>query len=345
MCTSFTLTSTKGDVIYGRTLEFTLQLQSVPIVFPKGVTRTGTGLAGQPGVGGLTWETTHAAVGMNGVGLEIILDGVNDAGLVAAAFNFPVSAQYVAVTSAQESQAIACHEVATYLLTTCATVAEVRAALANVPVHGPHMAACGGQVPMVHYSVHDAQGNSVVLEWTNGELQIHDNPTTVLTNEPPFPMQIAHLAEYSYLSPDPAPAIELPGMKLQAPSSGGGMQAIPGGFLATNRFVRAFWAARCVPAFDTAEEGVQFARHILNGFDIPPGSVMTPAGQGESGGKAGWEMTEWSCMTDCANRVFYVNQFAHQGWTKIDLATVAAGMTEVTTLSLPTKDRFHELTV
>ena len=344
MCTSFTLTSTKGDVIYGRTLEFTLQLHSVPIVFPKGVTRTGTGLAGEPGVGGLTWETTHAAVGMNGVGLEIILDGVNDAGLVAAAFNFPVSAKYVAITPEQESQAVACHEIGTYLLTTCADVAEVRAALAAVPVHGPHMAAYGGHVPMVHYSIHDAQGNSIAVEWIDGELAIHDNPTTVLTNEPPFPMQIAHLAEYSYLSPDPAPAIELPGMTLQAPSSGGGMQAIPGGFLASNRFVRAFWAARCVPAFDTAEEGIQFARHILNGFDIPPGSVMTPADQGESGGKAGWEMTEWSSMADCTNRVFYVNQFTHQGWTKINLATVSARLTEVTTLSLPSKDRFHELT-
>ena len=344
MCTSFTLTSTKGDVIYGRTLEFTLQLHSVPIVFPKGVTRTGTGLAGEPGVGGLTWETTHAAVGMNGVGLEIILDGVNDAGLVAAAFNFPVSAKYVAITPEQESQAVACHEIGTYLLTTCANVSEVRAALANVPVHGPHMAAYGGQVPMVHFSIHDAQGTSIAVEWIDGELAIHDNPTTVLTNEPPFPMQIAHLAEYSYLSPDPAPAIELPGMTLQAPSSGGGMQAIPGGFLASNRFVRAFWAARCVPAFDTAEEGIQYARHILNGFDIPPGSVMTPADQGESGGKAGWEMTEWSSMADCTNRVFYVNQFTHQGWTKINLATVSARLTEVTTLSLPSKDRFHELT-
>lgn len=50
-------------------------------------------------------------------------------------------------------------------------------------------------------------------------------------------------------------------------------------------------------------------------------------------------------MTDCANRVFYVNQFAHQGWSKIDLAKVSANLTDVTTLSLPTKDRFHELTV
>jgi hypothetical protein len=72
---------------------------------------------------------------------------------------------------------------------------------------------------------------------------------------------------------------------------------------------------------------------------------MTPADQGESGGRAGWEMTEWSSMADCTNRVFYVNQFAHQGWTKIDLAKVSAGLSEVTTLTLPAEDRFHVLTV
>jgi choloylglycine hydrolase len=56
MCTSFTIRSTTGDVVYGRTLEFTLPLHSVPIVFPQGITRTATGLAGQPGVGGFSWD-------------------------------------------------------------------------------------------------------------------------------------------------------------------------------------------------------------------------------------------------------------------------------------------------
>lgn len=344
MCTSFTITSAQGDVVYGRTLEFTLQLGSVPTVFPKGMTCTGTGLAGEPGVGGLAWETTHAAVGMNAVGLDVIIDGVNDAGLIAAAFNFPVSAQYVDVTPEQEANAIASHEVSTYLLTTCATVAEARAALESVPVHGPRMAAYGGQVPMVHYSIHDAHGASIVAEWIDGRLEIHDNPTHVLTNEPPFPSQLANLAQYSYMSADPPAAIELPGLTLKAPSSGGGMQAIPGGFLATNRFVRAFWAARCVPGFSTPAEGVQFARHILNGFDIPPGSVMTPAGEGESGGVDGWEMTEWSSIVDCTNRCYYVNTFDHQGWSRVDLAKVAEGATGVVRLSLPERDRFHEVT-
>jgi choloylglycine hydrolase len=344
MCTSFTLTSTAGDVIYGRTLEFTLQLGSEVIAFPKGVELTGTGIAGEIGVGGRTWTTAHAAVGMNALGLRMVVDGVNDTGLVAAAFNFPVSAAYVDVDEADQAGAISCHEVCHYLLTTCADVDEVRAALAEVPVHGPRLAAYGGQVPGLHFSIHDASGRSIVAEWTHGRLDVHENPTTVLTNEPPFPMQLENLAQYSYLTPDPAPAIDLPGLTLKAPSSGGGMHALPGGFLATNRFVRAFWAARCAPAFATVDEGISHARHILNGFDIPPGSVITPAGEGESGGQAGWEMTEWSCISDCANRRFHVNTFDHQGWTRIDLASLVDGLAEVTTFPLPERDRFHELT-
>lgn len=343
MCTSFTIASTNGDIVYGRTMEFTLQLGSEVIVVPQGVALTGTGLAGQPGVGGRAWTASHTAVGLNALGLQMIIDGANDAGLVAAAFNFPVSAAFETITEAEEAQAIGCHEVPLYLLTTCATVAECRVALDDVRVHGPRMAAYGGQVPMIHFAVHDATGASIVLEWTNGALAVYDNPTTVLTNEPPFPMQLAHLAEYAYLSPAPPAPVEMPGLTLTAPSSGGGMQALPGGFLATNRFVRAFWAARSAPAFDTPAQGVEYARHILNGFDIPPGSVLTPAGTGESGGASGWEMTEWSIMVDCASRTLYVNTFAHQGWTRIPIAAIAEGVTEVTTIPLPARDRYHEL--
>ena len=343
MCTSFTITSSRGAVVYGRTMEFTLQLQSEVIVFPAGVELTGTGLAGEPGVGGHRWTATHAAVGMNALGLEMVVDGVNDAGLVVAAFNFPVSADFVAIADDQQADAISCHEVGHFLLTTCKDVAEVRAALEHVPVHGPRLAAYGGQVPRIHFSIHDAQGGSIVAEWTKGRLDVYDNPTTVLTNEPPFPSQLDNLAQYSYMTALPAPAIELPGLKLQSPSSGGGMQSLPGGFTATNRFVRAFWAARSAPAFDTAEEGVSFARHILNGFDIPPGSVITPAGEGESGGVEGWEMTEWSVVHDLAGQTMYVNTFEHQGWTRVELAKLADGLSEVAMVKLPERDRYTEL--
>ena len=343
MCTSFTIGDQKSGYVYGRTLEFTLPLHSSLVVVPKGLTFTGTDKAGNIGVGGLTWTGTHGAVYANALGVPAAaIDGMNDAGLVIGTLNFPVSADYMTVSDADQSKSMGSFEVAQYLLTTCATVAEAKAALEGMLVQNVAIAPYGGTVPKVHWAIHDTQGNSIVAEYTNGALAVYDNPTTVMTNEPPFPVQIAHLAEYSYLSADPPPPITVGDMTLQAPSSGGGMAGIPGGFLASARFVRVFFAKENAPAFTTAAAGVDAVRHILNGFDIPPGSVMTPAGTGESGGMSGFEITEWSIIHDMSNLVSYVNTYEGPGWVQADHKTLLAGAKDITVIPFPAPAPFPE---
>ena len=39
----------------------------------------------------------------------------------------------------------------------------------------------------VHFAVHDARGHSIVIEYTEGELHIYDNPIATLTNARLFP--------------------------------------------------------------------------------------------------------------------------------------------------------------
>jgi choloylglycine hydrolase len=51
------------------------------------------------------------------------------------------------------------------------------------------------------------------------------------------------------------------------------VNGLPAGFIATSRFVRAFWFRQFASTFDNPADGVQVARHILNQFDIPPGTV------------------------------------------------------------------------
>ncbi len=54
------------------------------------------------------------------------------------------------------------------------------------------------------------------------------------------------------------------------------------------RFVRAFWFRQFAVHSHAPQQGVQIATHILNQFDIPPGTVMTEAGGTvEGGGVAG----------------------------------------------------------
>lgn len=336
VCTSFVIGSPASGLVYGRTTEFHLPLHSAVVVAPAGASFTGTDNRGRLGAGGLTWTATRGAVWQNTLGIEgAAIDGMNDAGLVVGTLNFALSADYQTVAEADQSKSVASLEVAHYLLTTCATVAEVRAALGGLLVQNVAAAAYGGQVPRVHWTVHDTAGNHVVVEYVGGECNVYDNPTTVMTNEPPFPMQLAHLAEYSFLTADPPAPIEVGGLTLAAPGPGGGMAALPGGFLSSSRFVRAFFASRCAPGFATAAEGVEVARHIVNGFDIPPGSVVAAAEAASSGGAGAAQLTEWSVIHDMANRVSHLNSHRGPDWTRVDVRALCQGATGVTSIPFP----------
>jgi len=108
--------------------------------------------------------------------------------------------------------------------------------------------------------------------------------------------------------------------------------------------VRAFWYARFAVAFDDGEQGVRIARHILNQFDIPPGTVMTEAGgTGEGGGVAGPEITQWQSVADIKNRVYYVSSYDHPNLAKIDIAKATAAANGIAHIALPGSDAIPEL--
>ncbi len=344
MCTSFTIGDTDTGLVYGRTMEFTLDLRSQIMIIPAGTELTGTDRDGVVGKGGLRWKAKYSAVAANALGLAMALDGVNERGLVFGALNFPASADYLEVSGEDQAKSIASFEVGTYLLTTCSTAAEVKQALRDVPVQGVKLAAYGGNVPPLHYTVHDAQGASIVIEYTNGKLDIYENPTTVMTNEPPFPAHLQNLAQYQYVTNHAPAPIQVNGLTLAAPSSGDGVNGLPAGFIATSRFVRAFWFRQFALPFTKPADGVQIARHILNQFDIPPGTVMTEAGgSGEGGGVAGAEITQWMTVIDQHNAVMYASTYDHPNLFRVDVRKAAARAAGVAFIPLPSMDDIPEL--
>ena len=64
-CTSVLLPAGDGGFVYGRTLEFGLQLKSQLMIVPRNLAMTGTGPDGQFGVGGMAWTTKYAVAGAN----------------------------------------------------------------------------------------------------------------------------------------------------------------------------------------------------------------------------------------------------------------------------------------
>ena len=156
-------------------LEFALPLHSRIIVVPRNLALTGTGPDGQAG-SGMSWHSKYGVVGMDGIGLPIVVDGMNEAGLAGGALYLPGYADYQAVPTGQERNSVASYELLLYILTNFATVAEAKAAVPKILVNRSSQAVFKMPVPL-HVTLHDNSGASLVIEYVGGRLTMYDNPT------------------------------------------------------------------------------------------------------------------------------------------------------------------------
>ena len=124
-CTSFLLKGSDGGFVYGRTMEFGLPLKSQLTVFPRNYPMLGVGVDGKPGTG-LNWTSKYAVSGMNGLGMPVLLDGMNEKGLVGGLLNAPNTAVFQAVAPADSANSIASVQILLYALSNFATIDEVK---------------------------------------------------------------------------------------------------------------------------------------------------------------------------------------------------------------------------
>lgn len=319
-CTSFLLKAGNGDLVYGRTLEFALKLNSQIIVMPRGYENKGTGPDGKPG-SGLAYKAKYAATGMNGLGLPVVVDGINEKGLAAGLFFFPNLAKFQDVAPDEAKDSIASHELVNYILTQFATVDEVKAGIGKIKVSNAELAIFKGPAP-VHYSVHDAAGNSIAIEYVNGQLQVTDNPTSVMTNAPSIQWHLDSLSMFATSTPAPVAPFVINGKSFPQWSTGGGQVAQPGDYSSPSRFIRATYLVASAPEFKDAAEGLPLAFHLLNQFDIPPGAIRTSAGGSAGGGVAGYETTEWTVGADLKHGVYQFRTFDNPAIRQVSLGSL-----------------------
>ncbi|MEA9603379.1 choloylglycine hydrolase family protein [Polynucleobacter sp. JS-JIR-II-c23] len=332
-CTSFLLKGSDGGYVYGRTMEFGLPLNSQLTTIPRAYAHKGIGIDGKYG-SGLNWSAKYAVAGMNALGLPELVDGMNEKGLIGGVLNFPNSAAYPAVTQAESSSSINSVQVLTYVLTNFATVDEVKAGLPKIKVNGAKLAVYGNQTPPVHYTLHDSNGKSIVVEYSKNGLSIMDNPTTVLTNDPPFQDHLNSIGNYSNLSKVEKPPLVINGATYAAPSSGNGLHGLPGDFLSPSRFIRALFLSNSVPTNFTNAQMDGAAWHILGSFDIPPGSVTLPASNPYGGGTGGYEVTEWTIVANNKTMVYNVKMFENNNTYAFDLKKMDVNAKEINYVKL-----------
>ena len=193
MCTAATYCN--GDFYFGRNLDYEFSYGEHVTIMPRNYPIR---------LHGGALDRHYAMIGMAHIQNDYPLyyDAVNEKGLCIAGLNFVGNAVYPPVTQGVAS--VPQYALIPWLLGTCATVAEARNALARVVVDNTPFAP---ELPcaQLHWLVADRSG-CIVVEATADGLHVYDDPAGVLTNNPPFPQQLAALRNYTRLSPSQPPA-------------------------------------------------------------------------------------------------------------------------------------------
>src|ERR1700723_769622 len=193
MCTDFLLQAAdeNNSVIIGRSMEFGEDLGSQILVGGRG-TKKHSAAPDSP-LGGLRWTAKYGYVGLNVAGLHLthlICDGMNEKGLSIGALWLPGHTQY-SPTVNSNARALDVKDFTNWVLGNFATVAEVKAGLTGVQIWGNSL--MSAKIP-IHFSIHDASGASVVIEFLKENPQgwVQPNPVGVLTNAPPLAWQLSN---------------------------------------------------------------------------------------------------------------------------------------------------------
>ncbi len=327
-CTGIILRTLDGITLVGRTMEFGFDIKSDVVVVPAGTKFTT--LSGNAEKSGFTYEAKYGFAGANALGRPVVVDGVNEKGLYFGAFYFRGPAKFTALTSDNQGNAISSEELGNWFLSQFATIAEIKEALPSKVVVGTFIKEIDGVAPL-HYALTDATGASVVIEYTQAGLTIHDNTVNAVTNNPTYDWQLTNLRKYIGLSAENRETVTVGRQKLKPFGQGTGMFGLPGDFSSPSRFVRATAFANNALPSAHAGEGVFRAFHIMNNFDIPKGAIREP------GSKTLMDYTIWTSVTDTKNAVYYFKAFKTQAVECVDVRKALVNLKSIKLIKMKTE--------
>ena len=176
-------------------------------------------------------HTKYAIIGTAMVvdSMPFYYEAVNERGLCIAGLNFPYNATFNKPNASKLNLAIS--DIIPYFLSKYERVSELRIELARVNITDE--ARMGMPLASLHFMISDGS-DTIVVEQGRSGLRVYENPYGVMTNNPPFELQIKNLSKYekatnSYIEAD----------DLSYTCVGNGTNGLPGGFSSPDRFVKA----------------------------------------------------------------------------------------------------------
>ncbi len=338
-CTSLLYTDANGAPYAGRTMELPMELPYQATYFPKGENFGSE--ADNHHV--LSFQAKYAFVSLTvpdpvTKNLKVV-EGLNDQGMSFSVLAFASTDGPKDMVS-KTTDVLAAIDLGAWALSQFKSVVEVKTALVEQPVLVTALLPLGILKTPFHYTLHDASGASLVIEFANGKQQVIDNPVGVMTNGPEFAWHMTNLNNYTFLSNKDQSTLSIGGKGFKQPDSGIATVALPASNTSVGRFVRAVYYSQFAEKAKTPDQAVTTLAHVMNNFDRPRGitmderfeeSIENITAPGVTGHPTHTtEYTSWTALSDLRRLRFSVRSYDSLNYINFDLAALSNENTKKT---------------
>ncbi|MBV7533150.1 linear amide C-N hydrolase [Chitinophaga sp. sic0106] len=268
-CTRVMYKGLDGLILTGRSMDWKNDIETNLWIFPRGMQRDGA-----TGANTIKWTSKYGSVVAAAYDI-CSTDGMNEKGFVANLL-WLVESEYPKWDKSKPGLSIAGW--VQYMLDNFSTVKEAVAEMRKEKFTVVTDKTPGeDRLATLHLSISDATGDNAVLEYLNGKLIIHEDPSyDVMTNSPTFDKQLA-LNEYW--------------------KEIGGTTMLPGTNRAADRFVRASFYIGAIPKTADQRIGVASVFSVVRNCSVPYG-ISTE-------NQPNISTTRWRCVSDQKNLVYF----------------------------------------
>lgn len=299
MCTAATYKT--RDFYFGRTLDYEFSYGDEVTVTPRNYPFSFRHMG--------TVRNHYAIIGMAYIAdnYPLYYDAINEKGLCIAGLNFVGNADYKQI--AKDKDNIAPFELIPWLLSQCASVREARSLLMQINLCNTPFS---DSLPLaqLHWLIADRE-EAITVESVMEGLRIYQNPIGVLTNNPPFDVQMFGLNNYMNLSPKSPLNSFSPKLPLNTYSRGMGGLGLPGDLSSQSRFVRVAFTKMNSVSGDSENESVSQFFHILGSVDQQRGCCDVGDGK--------FEITLYTSCCNADKGIYYYTTYENHQITAVDM--------------------------
>lgn len=299
MCTAATYKT--RDHYFGRTLDYEISYNEVVTITPRNF------LFKFMMVNDM--KTHYAMIGVASVvdDYPLYYDATNEEGLSMAGLNFPDNADYKSEVKGMNN--ISPFEFIPWILGQCANVEEAKNLMTNMNLVKINFSE---ELPLapLHWIISDRE-KSITVESVREGLKIYDNPVGILTNNPPFDMQMFNLNNYMSLSKDNPSNKFAKGLNLNIYSRGMGALGLPGDLSSMSRFVKAAFTKMNSCSGNSESESISQFFHILGSVEQQRGCVVLGEGQ--------YEVTIYTSCCNIDKAIYYYTTYENSQITGVDM--------------------------